>query len=202
MPIGTAQLGSIAAIPLRNEAVSAPSAAAPAATPTGAPAPAKPQLATFRSGYRSMSVQPPRDENPCRPRHFKPDPCGPAAPAEGPARRSLDQSHTRLLITAALFGLAFAVIAVRLVDVTAFGARDTNLVQREPAAAAPASRADIVDRNGVLLATTLDTPSLFADPQASCSTPRTRRASSPPCCPTSTRRSWPQSSARARASSG
>lgn len=50
VPIGTAQLGSIAAIPMRNEAVSAPSAAAPAATPTGAPAPAKPQLATFHPG--------------------------------------------------------------------------------------------------------------------------------------------------------
>ena len=44
-----------------------------------------------------MSEQSPRDENPCRPRHYKPDPCGPAAPPEGPARESLDTSHTRLL---------------------------------------------------------------------------------------------------------
>jgi cell division protein FtsI (penicillin-binding protein 3) len=105
-----------------------------------------------------------QDENPCRPRHFRPDPCGPAAPAEGPARQSLDQSHTRLLITAALFCLVFAAIAVRLVDVMAFGARDVVVVHREPVAA-PAYRADITDRNGVLLATTLDTPSLFADPR-------------------------------------
>ncbi len=112
-----------------------------------------------------MSLQPPRDENPCRPRHFKPDPCGPAAPPEGPARQSLDQSHTRLLITAALFCLVFAVIAGKLVDVMAFGARDVSLAHREPVAAAPVSRADITDRNGVLLATTLDTPSLFADPR-------------------------------------
>ncbi len=55
-----------------------------------------------------MNPVPPREENPCRPRHYKPDPCGPA-PLEGPARQSLDTSHTRLLITAALFCLAFAV---------------------------------------------------------------------------------------------
>src|SRR6185437_5396816 len=38
------------------------------------------------------------------------------------------------------------------------------VVHREPLAA-PVHRADITDRNGVLLATTLDTPSLFADPR-------------------------------------
>ena len=111
------------------------------------------------------AVPPPRDENPCRPRHYKPDPCGPAAPAEGPARQSLDTSHTRLLITAALFCLVFAVIALRLTEVMAFDAGDTRLAHREPAAKPLAYRADITDRNGVLLATTLDTPSLFADPK-------------------------------------
>lgn len=113
------------------------------------------------------AMPPPRDENPCRPRHYKPDPCGPAAPAAGPARQSLDTSHTRLLITAALFCLVFAVIALRLADIMAFDrGGDARLAHREPAAAATlAYRADITDRNGVLLATTLDTPSLFADPR-------------------------------------
>jgi cell division protein FtsI (penicillin-binding protein 3) len=105
----------------------------------------------------------PREENPCRPRHFRPDPCGPAAPPETPARQSLDQSHTRLLITAALFCIAFAVIGARLVLVTLDG--DGPFVAQGGPTHNPSLRADIVDRNGVLLATTLETPSLFADPK-------------------------------------
>ncbi|HXQ52305.1 MAG TPA: penicillin-binding protein 2 [Stellaceae bacterium] len=112
-----------------------------------------------------MSEQSPRDENPCRPRHYRPDPCGPAAPPEGPARQSLDTSHTRLLITAALFCLAFSAIALRLVAVMALDGGEQRLAHREPAAKAHILRADIVDRNGQLLAATLDTPSLFANPK-------------------------------------
>ncbi len=104
-----------------------------------------------------------REENPCRPRHFRPDPCSPATPPEGPARQSLDQSHTRLLITAALFCLAFAVIGGRLVEV-GLGGGDVRIARQEPEHGT-ARRADIVDRNGVLLATTLAAPSLFADPK-------------------------------------
>jgi cell division protein FtsI (penicillin-binding protein 3) len=109
-----------------------------------------------------MIPTPPRDENPCRPRHYKPDPCGPA-PLEGPARQSLDVSHTRLLITAALFCLAFAIIGVRLVAVSLFGTVDLPIAHRDLATPPMHRRADIVDRNGVLLASTLETPSLFAD---------------------------------------
>ncbi|HUB98081.1 MAG TPA: penicillin-binding protein 2 [Stellaceae bacterium] len=111
-----------------------------------------------------MSDLSPRDENPCRPRHFKPDPCGPAAPPEGPARRTLDTSHARLLVTAGLFCLAFAVIGLRLVQVTVLDG-DPRVARHEPAETVSHARADIVDRNGVLLATTLETPSLFADPK-------------------------------------
>jgi cell division protein FtsI (penicillin-binding protein 3) len=104
-----------------------------------------------------------RDDNPCRPRHFKPAPCAPA-PLDGPAQQSLETSHTRLLVTAALFCLAFLVIALRLVEVSGFKAE--LHAARSPQPAQPAvSRADIVDRNGVLLATTLSTPSLYANPK-------------------------------------
>jgi cell division protein FtsI (penicillin-binding protein 3) len=103
------------------------------------------------------------DDNPCRPRHFKPAPCAPAA-LEGPAQQSLETSHTRLLVTAALFCLAFLLIALRLVEVTAI--KSEGYAARSPVPAQPlVSRADIVDRNGVLLATTLSTPSLYADPK-------------------------------------
>jgi cell division protein FtsI (penicillin-binding protein 3) len=113
-----------------------------------------------------MTPSLPRDENPCRPRHYKPDPCGPAAPPEGPARQSLDQSHTRLLITAALFCLVFTVIGLRLVEVMALKGGDAQMARHDPPATKTVpARGDILDRNGVLLASTLDTPSLFADPK-------------------------------------
>jgi cell division protein FtsI (penicillin-binding protein 3) len=111
-----------------------------------------------------MTMPQPHDENPCRPRHFKPSPCSPA-PLDGPAKQSLDTSHTRLLITAALFCLAFVVVGLRLVEVAAFKHGDPRLAHRGVATQPMVSRADIVDRNGVLLATTLETPSLYADPK-------------------------------------
>jgi cell division protein FtsI (penicillin-binding protein 3) len=111
-----------------------------------------------------MSQAPDRDENPCRPRHYKPDPCGPA-PLEGPARQSLDTSHTRLLITAALFCVGFAVIGLRLIEVGVFAGGDARIAPKTVAAHMAPARADIVDRNGVLLASTLETPSLFANPK-------------------------------------
>src|SRR5205085_12345090 len=73
----------------------------------------------------------------------------------------------RLLITAGLFGLAFAVIALRLVDVALVrpGGESRLAQQRLEPKSAGLGRADIVDRNGVLLATTLATPSLYANPK-------------------------------------
>jgi len=103
-------------------------------------------------------------DDPCRPRHYRPVPCAPA-PAEGPAQEALEISHTRLLVTAALFVLAFAVIAGRLIEVAGFKAGDNHLARFHPAARAYAARADIVDRNGVLLATTLEVSSLSANPK-------------------------------------
>ncbi|HWI27332.1 MAG TPA: penicillin-binding protein 2 [Stellaceae bacterium] len=107
---------------------------------------------------------PPRDDNPCRPRHFKPEPCAPA-PLEGPAKQSLETSHTRLLITGALLCLAFLVISARLIEVAGFKAGEAHIARVAPAERPDLARANIVDRNGVLLATTLEAPSLYADPK-------------------------------------
>ncbi|HUE19629.1 MAG TPA: penicillin-binding protein 2 [Stellaceae bacterium] len=103
-------------------------------------------------------------DNPCRPRHFRPAPCGPA-PTEGPAKDALEISHTRLLIAGALFVLAFMTIAARLIEVGGFKSADLHIARLHPAAKPDIARADIVDRNGTLLATTLDVPSLFANPK-------------------------------------
>jgi cell division protein FtsI (penicillin-binding protein 3) len=105
------------------------------------------------------------DDNPCKPRHFKPPPCAPVALDE-PAQQTLEIGRTRLLVTAGLFAVAFAVIALRLVDVTLVKPTgETRLARNHVAGKIEASRADIVDRNGVLLATTLASPSLFANPK-------------------------------------
>jgi cell division protein FtsI (penicillin-binding protein 3) len=105
------------------------------------------------------------DDNPCRPRHFKPAPCAPVALDE-PAQQTLDTGRTRLLVTAALFFLAFVVIGGRLVDVTLIKpSGEAKLAHRAPVEKTEVSRADITDRNGVLLATTLVSPSLFANPK-------------------------------------
>src|SRR5689334_9728526 len=105
-----------------------------------------------------------RDDNPCRPRHFKPAPCAPAA-LDGPVKESLETSHTRLIIAGALFCLAFLVIGARLVEVAGFKAGDTRIAHWHGVEQPQVSRADIVDRNGVLLATNLISPSLYANPK-------------------------------------
>jgi cell division protein FtsI (penicillin-binding protein 3) len=113
-----------------------------------------------------MVALPRFDDNPCQPRHFKPPPCAPLIP-DGPAQRALDVGRTRLVLVAALFVLLFAVVAGRAIQVTVFGtavatARITQF--RIPTSPLP-DRADIVDRNGKLLATSLETASLYADPR-------------------------------------
>lgn len=82
---------------------------------------------------------------------------------DGPRKRALEVSHGRVLLGASLFAVVFLVIAARLVAITLLpdGAGS--------AAAAPvkiktADRADIIDRNGVVLATSLTTASLYANP--------------------------------------
>jgi len=103
-------------------------------------------------------------DDPCRPRHFRPQASAPVPP-EGPAQDAIELSHTRLLITGALFLLAFLVIGARLVEVAGFQAGDVRLAHNHVAVKPVVARANIVDRNGVLLATTLEAPSLFADPK-------------------------------------
>jgi cell division protein FtsI (penicillin-binding protein 3) len=107
----------------------------------------------------------PLDENPCRPRHFKPPPCAPLI-TDSEASARLEICRTRLLLAAALFAVVFLAVGLRLVDVVALssGTAESHPRVRPPVAPAPI-RADILDRHGQLLATTLDSPSLYADPR-------------------------------------
>src|SRR5579863_5132900 len=105
------------------------------------------------------------DENPCRPRHFRPPPCAPVV-ADERASAVLETCRTRMIATAALFAVVFAVVALRLVEIVvlAGGTAESHVGRIHAAATPPTARADIVDRDGRLLATTLNSPSLYADP--------------------------------------
>jgi cell division protein FtsI (penicillin-binding protein 3) len=105
------------------------------------------------------------DDNPCRPRHFKPPPCAAVIP-DGPATQALEACRTRLLVAGALFACVFAVVALRATDIVLLGGGVEPRNGRSHITTPPTpSRADIIDRSGELLATTLDSPSLYANPK-------------------------------------
>jgi cell division protein FtsI (penicillin-binding protein 3) len=96
---------------------------------------------------------------------------------ESTGRRIIEQSRVRILCVGFFFVLCFASISVRMVEVaviknpqaltvTVFDAdnegesEEVELKASEPAL----QRGDIVDRNGVLIATSLTTASVFANP--------------------------------------
>lgn len=90
----------------------------------------------------------------------------------GEKSSSLDLARGRIVLIVALFMIFYVLVAARLVDATViqgyFTQHDeiTSLDKKQDAKAANLQRrADIVDRNGVLLATSLKTASLYADPK-------------------------------------
>jgi cell division protein FtsI (penicillin-binding protein 3) len=72
-------------------------------------------------------------------------------------------ARARLRIVAAMFALALAGLGARLVDLALPAAGEAVAAAPAPAVAPP-RRADIVDRNGILLATDYPKASVFADP--------------------------------------
>ncbi|NYZ15714.1 penicillin-binding protein 2 [Azospirillum sp. RWY-5-1] len=79
---------------------------------------------------------------------------------------ALEQTRNRLMVTAAMVALAFTAISAKLVDATVL----RHVSEPKQALVAevgtlPVARADITDRNGNLLATSLATASLYADPK-------------------------------------
>ena len=83
---------------------------------------------------------------------------------EGARKQALDMGRSRLLVTGAVIMMAFAAISVRLVDLMVLGgAREPGIEQARFKPQAPVVRGDIVDRNGILVATSLPTASLYAD---------------------------------------
>ncbi|TCS62189.1 peptidoglycan D,D-transpeptidase FtsI family protein [Varunaivibrio sulfuroxidans] len=83
---------------------------------------------------------------------------------EGLRAQAMETGRTRLLVTGLVFAMAFIVIGGRLIDLTAFDGKAQRLAHRRALSQDyVVSRADIVDRNGFILATSLPTQSLYAD---------------------------------------
>jgi len=94
-----------------------------------------------------------------------PVPCPPAR-ADGLFRTAIETGRTRLLITGTVMALAFVIVGVRIVDLTVMRTPSEPLqAKRSRSGAIETERADIVDRNGVLLATSLSTVALSANPR-------------------------------------
>ncbi len=84
---------------------------------------------------------------------------------DGTVKQALEVGKTRLIATGLVISMAFFAIGVRLVDLTLLQQGGAASRSQQTAAKLPGqpARADITDRNGVILATSLPTASLFAD---------------------------------------
>jgi cell division protein FtsI (penicillin-binding protein 3) len=85
---------------------------------------------------------------------------------EGTAKQSLEIARHRLVIGGILFVVAFSVVGLRLVDVSLLKeGHEPRLALSRRMPVIEHDRADIVDRDGVVLATSLATASLYANPK-------------------------------------
>ena len=83
---------------------------------------------------------------------------------QGSTTRAVETGRLRLIVTAGLFGVAFTMIGARLVDLMVLNEGPAAVAAKPHGMArAATARADIVDRNGVIVATNLPTVNLFAD---------------------------------------
>ena len=85
---------------------------------------------------------------------------------DGIQKQALEVGRNRLMVTGVLFALAFLIIGGRVVELSFHD----NKSNKTPYKIANANknlhlRADIIDRNGVLIATSLPTAALYANPQ-------------------------------------
>jgi cell division protein FtsI (penicillin-binding protein 3) len=83
---------------------------------------------------------------------------------EGARKQAVETGRTRLVVVAAVFACAFLVLAGRLVHLSSIGEGGSTSLANEGSGGLGLARAEILDRNGVLLAIDLGTASLYADP--------------------------------------
>ena len=84
---------------------------------------------------------------------------------QGIRQQTMEKRRNRLLVIGVVITLAFLVIAGRLIELTIPGkGAEPHLASASPLRPAVADRVGIVDSNGIIMATSLPTASLYADP--------------------------------------
>ena len=84
---------------------------------------------------------------------------------EGDRKQALDVGRNRLLVASAVFAVGFLAIGIRLADLALIDrAAEPSLARSGAATGFTAGRTNLVDRNGVLIATSLTMASLSANP--------------------------------------
>ena len=110
-----------------------------------------------------------RRHGPCAPHDYSQRPAGPVRRAlrlDGTRKEVLETGRTRLLVAGIVFAVAFSAIGVRVLELAVLnGGEGRDLATRADGTPPAQTRADIVDRNGQVLATTLPVASLYADPR-------------------------------------
>lgn len=81
----------------------------------------------------------------------------------GRNNRAIDLGRNRLLMAGAIFLFGFSAIGVRLAELALPFAQKKDMMQLSAGALTPVERSDIVDRNGIVIATNLKTAALEAD---------------------------------------
>ena len=88
---------------------------------------------------------------------------------QGARNEALDVARGRVVLVSACFALAYILVVARVFDLSVIQGRLYNTGEPteivEMTAQEQAYRGDILDRNGVILATSLETASLYADPK-------------------------------------
>jgi cell division protein FtsI (penicillin-binding protein 3) len=82
-----------------------------------------------------------------------------------PFHAAIETGRTRLLITATVVGLTFIAVGAKVVDLAMLHGDQKVAKKHATAQSSKVTRADIVDRNGNVVATNLTMASLFADPR-------------------------------------
>src|SRR6185312_8523569 len=111
-----------------------------------------------------MQAVPRVDEDLFRPRHFRTLRAGAPVVIDERHAAAIETCRVRLVVVAVVFAVVFLALTVRLLSMPLLsgGSAEVYAGRVQPSGPPPA-RADIIDRNGELLATTLSTPSLYAD---------------------------------------
>lgn len=99
---------------------------------------------------------------------------------QGARNEALDIARGRIVLVSAFFALAYILVVARLFDLSVIQGQLYSDTQ-EPAAVEEMAenapyRSDVLDRNGVILATSLETASLYADPKLIIAPTETARA--------------------------